>query len=83
MFQVCELADNQARLPAHLALEEWFWGQALLEPRDYTLVVQSGVNGYACYTKGNNLITSTTTSVQGYVEGLSNKNFTWLISNFI
>lgn len=52
-----------------MVVEFWLWATAVLEPRDYTLVLQSGVDGYACFTKGNNEIEAGATTVQGYVAG--------------
>lgn len=34
----------------------WKWGKGDLDPTDYSLVIRSGDDGFACYVRGNNLI---------------------------
>jgi hypothetical protein len=49
----------------------WIWGTGRLDPINYSLVVQSGNDGFACYTRGNNLIYLPRDLTVGYVDGTS------------
>lgn len=37
-------------------LDHWYWGSQELKPLKFSLVVNKGKDGFACYVKGNNLI---------------------------
>ncbi|KAH6993026.1 hypothetical protein EDB82DRAFT_566564 [Fusarium venenatum] len=47
----------QQRIDRHATpSNSWAWGSPDLKPVDFSLVVQDGADGFACYTKGNNMI---------------------------
>lgn len=48
----------------------WIWGKGPLDPIDYSLVVRSGEDGFACYTRGNNLIYMPSDYTAGYTDGM-------------
>jgi hypothetical protein len=48
----------------------WYFGSPAEAPVIYTLVVQGGKNGYACYKEGNGLIFMDPKVAGGYVEGI-------------
>jgi hypothetical protein len=48
----------------------WYFGSPAEAPVNYTLVVQGGKNGYACYKEGNGLIFMDPKVAGGYVEGI-------------
>jgi hypothetical protein len=47
----------------------WIWGTGALDPIDYSLVVKSGDNGFACFVRGNNEIFLPPDLVGGYTDG--------------
>lgn len=52
----------------HPSTAFWYWANPLLVPRDYSLVVKSGNDGFACYVKGNNRVLAPSEVTQGYAE---------------
>ncbi|KAM6509851.1 hypothetical protein FALCPG4_017491 [Fusarium falciforme] len=47
----------EQRIDRHLVPSNyWYWGSQELKPLDFSLVVNEGKDGFACYVKGNNQI---------------------------
>ncbi|KAF2095496.1 metallo-beta-lactamase superfamily protein [Rhizodiscina lignyota] len=59
----------EQRIDRHFVPSDyWIWGKGNLDPIDYSLVVKSGENGFACYVRGNNLIYMEPTYTAGYTD---------------
>ncbi|KAK7408439.1 hypothetical protein QQX98_009366 [Neonectria punicea] len=46
----------------------WVWGSPALDPFDFSLVVRSGDDGFACYVRGNNQIWLPSDLASGYTD---------------
>jgi hypothetical protein len=49
-------------------IELWTWASPTLSSRNYSLVVKSGDDGFACYVNGNNAVAQAPDITQGYLE---------------
>jgi hypothetical protein len=47
----------------------WIWGSPTLDPIDYSLVVEEGADGFACFVRGNNIIWLPPDLDSGYTDG--------------
>lgn len=56
---------------AHKNTAYWVWASPALEPFNFSLVVQSGDDGFACYVHGNNQIWLPPDLASGYTDCMS------------
>ncbi|KAG8352567.1 hypothetical protein FVEN_g9349 [Fusarium venenatum] len=65
----------QQRIDRHATpSNSWAWGSPDLKPVDFSLVVQDGADGFACYTKGNNMIHVPYNVTFGYTDAALTRN---------
>ncbi|KAL6917141.1 hypothetical protein FSST1_008636 [Fusarium sambucinum] len=65
----------QQRIDRHATpSNSWSWGSPDLKPVDFSLVVQGGADGFACYVKGNNMIHVPDNVTFGYTDAALTRN---------